>query len=36
MGSMFKVLAVSEPNLTALAGFSDQNDQEPSDEDEIP
>jgi SAM-dependent MidA family methyltransferase len=27
MGSMFKVLAVSEPNLTALAGFADQ---EPS------
>jgi SAM-dependent MidA family methyltransferase len=24
MGSMFKVLAVSEPQLTALAGFSDQ------------
>jgi hypothetical protein len=23
MGSMFKVLAVSEPNLTALAGFAD-------------
>jgi len=28
MGSMFKVLAISEPNLTALAGFSDL---EPSD-----
>jgi SAM-dependent MidA family methyltransferase len=24
MGSMFKVLAISEPQLTALAGFSDQ------------
>jgi len=24
MGSMFKVLAVSEPNLTSLAGLSDQ------------
>jgi SAM-dependent MidA family methyltransferase len=24
MGSMFKVLAVSEPNLTLLAGFSDE------------
>ena len=23
MGSMFKVLAVSEPNLTLLAGFAD-------------
>jgi SAM-dependent MidA family methyltransferase len=23
MGSMFKVLAVSEPNLTSLAGFAD-------------
>jgi hypothetical protein len=28
MGSMFKVLAISEPHLTALAGFSDQ--EEPS------
>jgi NADH dehydrogenase [ubiquinone] 1 alpha subcomplex assembly factor 7 len=25
MGSMFKVLAISEPNLTSLAGLSDQN-----------
>jgi hypothetical protein len=24
MGSMFKVLAVSEPNLTDLAGFVDE------------
>jgi hypothetical protein len=24
MGSMFKVLAVSEPKLTALAGFGDE------------
>jgi NADH dehydrogenase [ubiquinone] 1 alpha subcomplex assembly factor 7 len=24
MGQMFKVLAISEPNLTALAGFSDE------------
>jgi SAM-dependent MidA family methyltransferase len=24
MGSMFKVLAVSEPKLTALAGFADE------------
>ena len=24
MGSMFKVLAVSEPNLTSLAGFADE------------
>jgi SAM-dependent MidA family methyltransferase len=24
MGSMFKVLAVSEPRLTALAGFGDE------------
>jgi hypothetical protein len=23
MGSMFKVLAISEPNLTSLAGVSD-------------
>jgi hypothetical protein len=23
MGSMFKVLAISEPNLTMLAGFAD-------------
>jgi hypothetical protein len=29
---MFKVLAISEPNLTALAGFSDL---EPSDKAEI-
>jgi NADH dehydrogenase [ubiquinone] 1 alpha subcomplex assembly factor 7 len=26
MGSMFKVLAVSEPNLTSLAGFADEPD----------
>ena len=26
MGSMFKVLAVSEPRLTALAGFDEQPD----------
>ena len=26
MGSMFKVLAVSEPRLTALAGFDEQSD----------
>ena len=26
MGSMFKVLAVSEPHLTMLAGFSDQEE----------
>jgi SAM-dependent MidA family methyltransferase len=25
MGSMFKVLAISGPQLTALAGFSDEN-----------
>ena len=24
MGSMFKVLAISEPNLTSLAGFGDE------------
>ena len=24
MGSMFKVLAISEPNLTSLAGFSEE------------
>jgi hypothetical protein len=24
MGSMFKVLAITEPNLTSLAGLSDQ------------
>jgi hypothetical protein len=24
MGSMFKVLAVTEPNLTSVAGFSDE------------
>jgi hypothetical protein len=24
MGQMFKVLAVSEPNLTSLAGFVDE------------
>jgi NADH dehydrogenase [ubiquinone] 1 alpha subcomplex assembly factor 7 len=24
MGSMFKVLAISEPNLTTLAGLSDE------------
>jgi hypothetical protein len=24
MGSMFKVLAVSEPRLTVLAGFADE------------
>jgi len=24
MGQMFKVLAVSEPNLTSLAGFADE------------
>jgi hypothetical protein len=24
MGQMFKVLAVSEPNLVSLAGFSDE------------
>jgi len=36
MGSMFKVLAISEPNLTALAGFVDQNDPEPSDKAEAP
>jgi len=24
MGSMFKALAISEPNLTAIAGLSDQ------------
>ena len=26
MGSMFKVLAVSEPDLAALAGLSDQDE----------
>ena len=26
MGSMFKVLAISEPHLTTLAGFSDQEE----------
>jgi NADH dehydrogenase [ubiquinone] 1 alpha subcomplex assembly factor 7 len=36
MGSMFKVLAISEPNLAALAGFADQSNQEPSDKAEIP
>jgi hypothetical protein len=24
MGSMFKVLAISEPNLASLAGFADE------------
>jgi hypothetical protein len=24
MGSMFKVLAISEPNLISLAGFADE------------
>jgi hypothetical protein len=24
MGSMFKVLAIAEPHLTSLAGFSDE------------
>jgi hypothetical protein len=26
MGQMFKVLAISEPNLTALAGFNDDGE----------
>ena len=30
MGSMFKVLAVSEPHITDLAGFSDANDEKPA------
>src|SRR5450755_1031324 len=33
MGSMFKVLAVSEPNLTSLAGFEDET---PNPRDELP
>jgi NADH dehydrogenase [ubiquinone] 1 alpha subcomplex assembly factor 7 len=33
MGSMFKVLAVSEPNLTDLAGFVDEP---PASQVEIP
>src|ERR1700676_1909566 len=33
MGAMFKILAVSEPNLTALAGLSDH---EPVDKTELP
>jgi hypothetical protein len=33
MGSMFKVLAVSEPQLTTLAGFADQKQ---DDEAELP
>jgi NADH dehydrogenase [ubiquinone] 1 alpha subcomplex assembly factor 7 len=33
MGSMFKVLAVSEPNLTSLAGFEDET---PNPADELP
>jgi NADH dehydrogenase [ubiquinone] 1 alpha subcomplex assembly factor 7 len=33
MGSMFKVLAVSEPNLTSLAGFDDEK---PNPRDELP
>ena len=33
MGSMFKVLAVSEPNLTSLAGFADET---PDDKAETP
>ena len=28
MGSLFKVLAISEPHLTSLAGFKD--DEEPN------
>jgi SAM-dependent MidA family methyltransferase len=31
MGSMFKVLAISEPHLTSLAGFADE---EPAEEDQ--
>jgi NADH dehydrogenase [ubiquinone] 1 alpha subcomplex assembly factor 7 len=30
MGSMFKVLAISEPHITDLAGFSDANDEKPA------
>jgi NADH dehydrogenase [ubiquinone] 1 alpha subcomplex assembly factor 7 len=33
MGSMFKVLAVSEPNLTSLAGFGEDK---PAAEAEVP
>jgi NADH dehydrogenase [ubiquinone] 1 alpha subcomplex assembly factor 7 len=33
MGSMFKVVAISEPNLTTLVGLSDH---EPVDEAELP
>jgi hypothetical protein len=33
MGSMFKVVAISEPNLTPLAGLSDH---EPVDKTELP
>jgi NADH dehydrogenase [ubiquinone] 1 alpha subcomplex assembly factor 7 len=30
MGSMFKVLAVSEPHITDLAGFGEENDGKPA------
>jgi SAM-dependent MidA family methyltransferase len=30
MGSMFKVLAVSEPHITDLAGFGEENDDKPA------
>jgi NADH dehydrogenase [ubiquinone] 1 alpha subcomplex assembly factor 7 len=33
MGQMFKVLGVSEPNLTTLAGFADE---EPAEKAETP
>jgi len=29
MGSMFKVLAVTEPHLTDVAGFRDEPDDKP-------
>ena len=30
MGSMFKVLAISDPNLPRLTGFSDEQPDEPA------
>jgi SAM-dependent MidA family methyltransferase len=33
MGSMFKVLAVSDPRLTSLVGFSDESYEQQADED---
>jgi SAM-dependent MidA family methyltransferase len=36
MGSMFKVLAVSAPHLTDVAGFSDETEENPNAEAVVP